>query len=182
MARVASVRPKIPTKTPQPARGRASRSPSRRGKADRSAKAPAYVSGDARQSVRHSDRPAIEVECGVTVYPGRWEGDRWRAAWYEGGVRRQCEAVTEHRLAVKLEKVLERLAAGAANMERPGADLIAFYLSSDRLPAGRQWSRKHAHTPTDVSRMAGHANSRITLDMYIGTTAGILDRARTATQ
>ena len=35
---------------------------------------------------------------------------------------------------------------------------------------------------TDVSRMAGHANSRITLDMYIGTTAGLLDRARTATQ
>jgi integrase len=35
---------------------------------------------------------------------------------------------------------------------------------------------------TDVSRMAGHANSRITLDMYIGTTAGVLDRARTATQ
>jgi integrase len=36
--------------------------------------------------------------------------------------------------------------------------------------------------PTDVSRMAGHANYRITLDMYVGTTAGILDRARTATE
>ncbi len=36
--------------------------------------------------------------------------------------------------------------------------------------------------PTDVSAMAGHANVRTTLDMYIGTTAGILDRARTATQ
>ena len=35
---------------------------------------------------------------------------------------------------------------------------------------------------TDVSRMAGHANSRITLDMYVGTTAGVLDRARTATE
>jgi len=35
---------------------------------------------------------------------------------------------------------------------------------------------------TDVSRMAGHANSRITLDMYIGSTAGVLDRARIATQ
>jgi integrase len=34
---------------------------------------------------------------------------------------------------------------------------------------------------TDVSRMAGHANYRITLDMYVGTTAGILDRARKAT-
>jgi len=34
---------------------------------------------------------------------------------------------------------------------------------------------------TDVSCMAGHANVRTTLDMYIGTTAGVLDRARTAT-
>jgi hypothetical protein len=35
---------------------------------------------------------------------------------------------------------------------------------------------------TDVSRMAGHSSYRITLDMYTGTTAGVLDRARTATQ
>ena len=35
---------------------------------------------------------------------------------------------------------------------------------------------------TDVSAMAGHANYRITLDMYVGTTAGVLDRARQATQ
>ncbi len=30
--------------------------------------------------------------------------------------------------------------------------------------------------------MAGHANYRITLDMYVRTTAGVLDRARTVTQ
>jgi integrase len=35
---------------------------------------------------------------------------------------------------------------------------------------------------TDVSRMAGHASYRITLDMYVGTTKGVLDRARQATQ
>jgi integrase len=35
---------------------------------------------------------------------------------------------------------------------------------------------------TDISRMAGHSNYRITLDMYVGTTAGVLDRARTATE
>jgi integrase len=35
---------------------------------------------------------------------------------------------------------------------------------------------------TDVSRMAGHANYRITLDMYVGTTDGVLDRARAATE
>ena len=34
----------------------------------------------------------------------------------------------------------------------------------------------------DVSRMAGHANYRTTLDMYVGATAGVLDRARRATQ
>jgi integrase len=34
---------------------------------------------------------------------------------------------------------------------------------------------------TDVSCLAGHANVRTTLDMYIGATAGILGRARTAT-
>jgi integrase len=35
--------------------------------------------------------------------------------------------------------------------------------------------------PTDVSRMAGHADYRITLYMYVGSTAGVLDRARQAT-
>jgi hypothetical protein len=62
------------------------------------------------------------------------------------GKRRQCEGTPEERLAVKLEKVVERLSADAPNMERPGADLIAHYLDPDRLPADRQWSRKHAHT------------------------------------
>jgi integrase len=33
----------------------------------------------------------------------------------------------------------------------------------------------------DVSRMAGHANVRVTLDMYVGAVAGVLDRAREAT-
>jgi hypothetical protein len=40
----------------------------------------------------------------------------------------------------------ERLEADAPGMERSGADLIAWYLSPGRLPAGEQWSRKHAHT------------------------------------
>jgi hypothetical protein len=66
--------------------------------------------------------------------------------WYEGGQRRQCEAVAEDKLAAKLAKVTERLSADAPNMERPGADLIAWYLSPDRHPAGRPWSRRHADT------------------------------------
>jgi hypothetical protein len=32
-----------------------------------------------------------------------------------------------------------------------------------------------------VSRLAGHSNVRITLDLYVGATAGVLDRARNAT-
>ena len=35
---------------------------------------------------------------------------------------------------------------------------------------------------TDVSRMAGHSNYRITLDMCVGSTTGVLDRARSATE
>ena len=88
----------------------------------------------------------MELECGVTVYPARREGDRWRAVWYENGKRRQCEAVAEDKLAAKLAKVTERLGADAPSMEQPGADLIAWYLSPDRHPAGRSWSRRHADT------------------------------------
>jgi integrase len=91
-------------------------------------------------------RVVVELEGGVTVYPAREPGGRWRAVWYENGVRRQCEAASEDRLAARLEKVTERLMADAPNLERPGADLIAWYLSPSRHPAGRAWSAKHADT------------------------------------
>jgi integrase len=92
------------------------------------------------------DRPVIELEHGITVYPACREPGRWRAVWYEDGERQQCEAVTEDKLAGKLEKVTERLRADAPNMRRPGADLIAWYLNPDRLPVAARWSRKHADT------------------------------------
>jgi integrase len=95
---------------------------------------------------RTAGRVVVELECGITVYPARGEGDRWRAVWYENGERRQCESRKEEKLAAELEKVTERLSADAPHLERPGADLIAYYLSPGRLPPGRQWSRKHAHT------------------------------------
>jgi hypothetical protein len=88
----------------------------------------------------------IETAEGITVYPGRWDGDRWRAAWYEDGRRRQCQAVSEERLAVRLEPVRERLTADAPNMLRLGDELIDFYLLPDRHPAERYWSRKHVDT------------------------------------
>ena len=91
-------------------------------------------------------RPVIDLEWGITVYPPRQQGEPWRAVWVEDGRRRFREAVTEEKLAAKLERVTERLQADAPNMERPGADLIAYYLSPGRLPVQEQWSRKHAHT------------------------------------
>jgi hypothetical protein len=84
------------------------------------------------------------MDVGITVYPARSEGGRWRAVWYEDGERQYCEAVTEEKLAVKLEKVAERLRADAPNMRKPGADLIAHYLDPDRLAVQKRWSRKHA--------------------------------------
>ena len=97
-------------------------------------------------------RAVIELEFGILVYPPRPEQTgkknrlRWRAVWYEDGERQQCESVSEEKLAARLEKVTERLAADAPNMKRPGADLITYYLDPDRLPVDERWSRKHADT------------------------------------
>ena len=46
----------------------------------------------------------------------------------------------------RLAKVTERLQADAPHLERPGADLIAWYLCPDQHPADRPWSRGHADT------------------------------------
>ena len=139
---------KIPTKSPQLGIAGAARpAPAKASRVRRSAGGgSARVSGETREATRGDDRVVVEVAGGVTVYPARGAGDRWRAVWYEGGRRRQCESVSEAGLAAKLEKVTERLVADAPGMERPGSDLIAFYLSPDRHPAGRAWSRKHADT------------------------------------
>ncbi|MCW2935896.1 MAG: integrase family protein, partial [Actinomycetia bacterium] len=88
----------------------------------------------------------IELEYGITVYPARYEGGRWRATWHENDERQQCEAPTEEKLAVKLAKVRTRLEADAPNMAKPGSDLVAHYLHPDRLPVAKRWSRKHTHT------------------------------------
>src|ERR1022692_622403 len=104
------------------------------------------VTGSSREATRGDGRVVVEVAGGITVYPARGLGDRWRAVWREGGRRRQCESVTEEGLAGKLARVSERLAADAPNLERAGGDLIAFYLSPGRHPADRPWSRKHADT------------------------------------
>ena len=146
MARTALLHPKITTKNPQLPRTGARRLAPARARTRRRAQDAALVSGGVREGTRGESRVVVEMAEGITVYPARGEGDRWRAVWYEDGKRRQCQSVTEEGLAGRLEKVTVRLAADAPGLERPGADLIAFYLSPGRLPASAPWSRKHADT------------------------------------
>ena len=140
MATAALLNSKIPTNSPQvrPARAK-TRSPKRL-----DLESFERVIGTTRESTR-GDGVVVEVGGGVTVYPARVAGDRWRAVWYEGG-RRQCESVTEARLAARLAKVTERLTADAPGLELAGSELIAHYLSPGRHQADRSWSRKHADT------------------------------------
>jgi hypothetical protein len=136
---------KIPTKSPQPAPGKAAKLSGRGKKTLSTGRSPVLASGNGRAATRGGGE-VIELECGITVYPARSGGGRWRAVWYEAGERQQCEAATEERLAARLEKVKTRLEADAPDMNKPGAALIAHYLDPDRLPVQERWSRKHAHT------------------------------------
>ena len=145
MAHAALARTKINTEVTQAARSRGPRPPAGPGKAGRPPRGP-RVSGEARESARHPDRPVIELGCGILVYPPEADGEPWRAVFTENGQRKYRQGATEAKLAAKLEKVTERLSAGAVSMERPGADLIAHYLDPGRLPVQDRWSRKHAHT------------------------------------
>ena len=133
------------TELTQLASGRASRPPARQRKTGRSPKG-TRVTGEERESVRQPDRPVIEMEHGITVYPPEAAREPWRAVFVENGARRFRQGATEAKLAEELEKVRERLAVEACNMDRPGADLIAHYLNPERLPVEDRWSRKHAYT------------------------------------
>jgi hypothetical protein len=115
----------------------------------------------------------VAVE-GISVYPPRWAGDRWRAVWREpDGRRGHCQAVTGGRLAARLGPVAERLTADAPNMLRSGTDLIGHYLSADRLPPGRQWSRRHTETQRYLRPVRGPG------DRYIPMTIAAVYRVPT---
>ena len=137
MALVAPANPKINTNPTQLGRDHTTRRAPGKAKAAGRGRGPARVSGDTRESVRDSARVVVEAECGILVYPPEAEGEPWRATFTENGRRRFRQAMTEAELAAKLAKVTERLRAGAPDMERPGADLIAHYLDPDRLPVGQ---------------------------------------------
>src|SRR6266702_4393845 len=124
MAQTALSHPKIPTKNPQLALARAGGVAPAKARTRRAAGGVAFFSGDRREGSRGEGRVVVEVAGGVTVCPARFAGDRWRAVWYEDGQRRQCQVATE-----------QGLAADAPGLERPGADLIAYYLSPGRHPA-----------------------------------------------
>jgi len=140
------------------------------------------VSGEARDSVRQSARPVIEMDSGILVYPPEAGGEPWRAVFTENGQRKYRQGATEAKLAAKLEKVTERLRAGAVNMERPGADLIAYYLNPDRLPTRQRWSRKHAHTQRRLcERFAAPVIDAVTCqDIKTSHTQQIVNAAPTA--
>jgi integrase len=145
MAQAPAATSKIPTKSPQPGPGRAARPAARARRHDGTSRPQGLPAGSERPATRGLGE-VIELECGITVYPARSEGGRWRATWHENDERQQCEAATEEKLAARLEKVRARLEADAPGMKKPGAELIAHYLDPDRLPVSKRWSRKHAHT------------------------------------
>ena len=80
MAHAALARAKINTEVIQPARGRGTRPAAGPRKAGRPPGGP-RVSGEARESARHPDRPVIELGCGILVYPPEADGEPWRAVW-----------------------------------------------------------------------------------------------------
>jgi len=173
---------KIPTESPQLARGAVSRARRAAAKPRAAGSAASRVADVETRAATRGDGEVIELELGITVYPPRDKGGRWRAAWYEDGERQQCESVSEEKLAAKLEKVRQRLAMGASNMTRPGADLIAWYLNPDRLPVERRWSRKHADSQRRLcQRFAAPVIGAVTCqDITASHTQKIVNAAPTA--
>jgi hypothetical protein len=105
---------KIPTESPQPARGKAASRALNLVAAQ--PKAARRVAGIETRAATRGDGEVIELDLGITVYPPRDKGGRWRAIWHEDGERQQCESVSEEKLAANLEKVRQRLSTGAASI------------------------------------------------------------------
>ena len=82
---------KIPTESPQLARGAVSRAR----RATAKPKAAGRVAGVETRAATRGDGEVIELDLGITVYPPRQNGGRWRAVWHEDCERQQCESVSE---------------------------------------------------------------------------------------
>ena len=153
---------KIPTESPQPARGKAA---SRALKLAAAApKAARRVAGVETRAATRGDGEVIELELGITVYPPRDKGGRWRAVWHEDGERQQCESVSEEKLAGKLEKV--RLAArhgrGEHDAARRGPDRLV--PQPGPAPGGRTvvtQARVHPAASVPAVRRTGHRRGHL---------------------
>jgi hypothetical protein len=132
----------IPTVPPQPSRAKSSRAVAAKPRAASLNVIP--ITGVSTRAATRGDGEVIELDYGITVYPPREAGDRWRAVWHENGKRKQCGRSRKRRSPGSWKRVRRRLAAGASNATRPGADLIAWYRNPDRLPVAKRWSRRHA--------------------------------------
>jgi len=183
MTQAAPARTKIPTKSPQASRDGTVRRPAgwQKKTTAGTARSTVIASGNGGAATRGGGE-VIELEYGITVYPARSEEGRWRAVWFESDTRQQCEAATEEKLAVKLEKVRTRLEADAPNMKKPGTDLIAHYLDPDRHPVQDRWSRKHADTQRRLcERFAAPVIDAVTCqDIKTGHMERIVNAAPTA--
>jgi hypothetical protein len=89
MARAPAAIFKIPTESPQPALDRASRA---RNAVTSPPRAASRVAGIETRAATRGDAEVIELDVGITVYPPRDKGGRWRAVWHEDGERQQCES------------------------------------------------------------------------------------------
>jgi hypothetical protein len=90
---------KIPAESPQLVQGKAAK-PSGRARKAPAGRGQVLAVGNGRAATR-GDGEVIELECGITLYPARSEGGRWRAVWHEDDQRHQCEAATEDKLTAK---------------------------------------------------------------------------------
>jgi hypothetical protein len=77
---------KIPTESPQPLPDRAAKPSVRAKKTAGTSRSPVLASGNGRAATRGGGE-VLELECGITVYPARSVGGRWRAVWYESDER-----------------------------------------------------------------------------------------------
>ena len=77
---------KIPTESPQPSRGKAASRALKLAAAP--PKAARRVAGIETRAATRGDAEVIELDLGITVYPPRDKGGRWRAVWHEEWCRR----------------------------------------------------------------------------------------------
>ena len=122
------------------------------------------MAGIETRAATRGDGEVIELDLGITVYPPRDKGGRWRAVWHEDGERQQCESVSEEKLAAKLEKVRQRLSTGAANMTKPGAGpdrrVPQPGSAASRKPVVAQ-ARRHPAPPVSAVRDPGHRRGHL---------------------